>query len=206
MQDLCGKKNMRSNPKTPSTWRWIEEGQFKQTRRPQPTTLPWKHQYSTSSLLRCAYKRLSSPSESLSSAEIGTEEAAYLLFILRLQLNSALSWTDGHARLLRRKISRVKPPWTRSVCRLHSYILISLPLPSCTHREVQSIHAHLHKIGTRAQEVKHPGVAEMPHWCQGRGKVEGLSIVHSWNCISKQLFQGSVLWVPLKPSVLPTNP
>lgn len=104
--------------------------------RPQPTTLPWKHQYPTSFLLRCAYKRLSSPSESLSSAEIGTEEAAYLLFILllHLQLNSALSWTDGHARLLQRKINRLKPPWTTGVCRLHSYILISLPLPSCMQR------------------------------------------------------------------------
>lgn len=175
MWDLCGKKNMRSNPKKPSTWRWIEEGQSKQTRRPQPNTLPWKYRYPTSSLLRYAYKRLSTPSQSLSSAEIGAEEAAYLLFILllHLQLNSALSWTA--ARILGRKISRLKPPWTRSIYRLHLYILISLPPPPCMHREVQGIHAHLHKMGTRAQGVKHPGLAEMPHWCwmprqrEGRG-------------------------------------
>lgn len=177
MQDLCGKKNMRSNSKKTCTWRWIEEGQSIQTWRPQPTTLPWKHRYPTSSLLRCAYKRLSSPSQSLSSAEIGAEEAAYLLFILLLhhQLNSALSWTGGHARLLGRKISRLKPPWTRSIYRLHLYISISLPSLSRMHREVQGIHAHLHKTGTRAQGVKNPGMAEMPHWCwmprqrEGRG-------------------------------------
>lgn len=148
--------------------------------------------------------------QSLSSDEIGAEEAAYPLFILllHLQLNSALSWTDENTRLLERKISRLRPPWTRSIYRLHLYILISLPYPSCMHREVQSIHAHLHKTGTRAGE-----------WCtlvwqrcltgagcQGRGKVEALSIVHSWNMISDQLFQGSMLWIPPKPSMLPTNP
>lgn len=115
--------------------------------------------------------------QSLSSAEIGAEEATYLLFILllHLQLNSALSWTDGHTRLLERKISRLRPLWTRSIYKLHLYILISPPHPSHMHREVQSIHAHLHKTGTRAQGVMHPGVAEMPHWCwmprqrEGRG-------------------------------------
>lgn len=146
----------------------------------QPTTLPWKHWYPASFLLRCAYKRLLSPSQSLSSAEIGTEEAAYLLFILllHLQLNSALSWTDEHATLLGRKISRLKLPWTRSVFRLYLYILISLPLSSFMRREVQSIHTHLHKIGTRAQGVKHPGLAEMPHWCWMPRQREGRDSEH----------------------------
>lgn len=156
---------MKSNPQNPSTWWWIEEGQSKQTWGPQPTTLPWKHRCSTS-LLRCAYKRLWSPSHSPSPAEIGAEEDTYCYS----SFLSTLNWGVGHARPLGGKISRLKHPWTTSIYRLHLCILISIPLPPCMHREVQSIHSCTLAQGWhKSTGSEAPCVAEVPRQRGGRG-------------------------------------
>lgn len=59
--------------KTPSTWRWIEEGNQLNSQTSGKTGTQ------TYSLLRQASNKLSCPSQSLSTAENGVEKVAYLL-------------------------------------------------------------------------------------------------------------------------------